>query len=288
MSHLAGIIPLANLQTDMTLPFPASLLPVDDGFTAIQKSVYECSLAGCKTIWIVANQDMAPAIKKVVGEWVYDPVYYHRISYGEGSENRREIPIYYVPINPKNIDRRDSYGWSILSGIYSSWRVANQISKWVVPKKYFISFPMSLYDVELLRKYRKDISHSSKNFSLEWQNKTIRDGLPLPFTMFGDDYINCRRDVNNKTTKEYLAPPPGEQYPTEKLPLDERWSAKSFNLKEIFDKLNLDEDNRLPVDWFVDCRDWKSYTEYLNNYNIKKPHDVLTKTHIHANIPYKA
>jgi len=94
--------------------------------------------------------------------------------------------------------------------------------------------------------------------------------------------------VNNKTTKEYLAPLPGEQYPTEKLPLEERWSAKSFNLKEIFDKLSLDEDNRLPVDWFVDCRDWNSYTEYLNNYNIKKPHDVLTKTHIHANIPYKA
>ena len=286
MSHLAGIIPIANLKTDIKLPFPTALMPIDNGFTAIQKSVYECSLAGCKTIWIVANQDMAPLIRKVVGEWVYDPVYYHRVAFGDGEETRREIPIYYTALNPKNIDRRDSYGWSVLSGIYSSWRVANQISKWIVPNKYFVSFPTSLYDVELLRKFRKDISDSSKNFSLQWQNKTIKDGVPLPFTMFGKDYINCRRDVNERTTKEYLAPLPGEQYPSEKLPIEERWSARSFTLSQVFDKLKIDNQNMHSLDWFVDCRDWDSYTNYLSNYTIKKPHDVLTKTHTHVNIPY--
>ena len=33
-------------------------------------------MAGCNTIWIVANDDLAPIVRKIVGEWVYDPVYY--------------------------------------------------------------------------------------------------------------------------------------------------------------------------------------------------------------------
>jgi hypothetical protein len=39
------------------------------------------------------------------------------------SEQRKEIPIYYIPIHPKDRDRRDSYGWSVLYGAYSAWRV---------------------------------------------------------------------------------------------------------------------------------------------------------------------
>ena len=76
--HLAGIIPVANLKTDFNLDIPACMMPVDAGFTAIQKSVFECAIAGCSTIWIVANNDLAPIVRKRVGEWVYDPVYYKR------------------------------------------------------------------------------------------------------------------------------------------------------------------------------------------------------------------
>ena len=76
--HTAGIIPVANLKTEIDTPIPEILLPVNNGFTAIQKSVFECALAGCNTIWIVANNDLAPIIRKVVGDWIYDPVYYER------------------------------------------------------------------------------------------------------------------------------------------------------------------------------------------------------------------
>ncbi len=66
--HLAGIIPVANLKTDFDIDTPEILLPVNVGFTAIQKSVFECAMAGCETIWIVANDDLAPIVRKVVGE----------------------------------------------------------------------------------------------------------------------------------------------------------------------------------------------------------------------------
>ena len=128
--HMAGIIPVAGLVTDFNQQLPEVMMPVDAGFAAIQKSVYECAMVGCQTIWIVANNDLAPIIRNTVGEWIYDPVYYETKSLFP-SENRKEIPIYYVPIHPKDRDKRDSYGWSILYGAYSAWLVAAKISKWV-------------------------------------------------------------------------------------------------------------------------------------------------------------
>lgn len=65
--HVAGIIPIAQVVTDHCNAVPAVLAPVDNGFSAIQKSVYECAMAGCNTIWIVANDDMIPLIRNIVG-----------------------------------------------------------------------------------------------------------------------------------------------------------------------------------------------------------------------------
>ena len=77
--HLAGIIPLANFKDNYKLPYDSFMLPIENDFTLIQKSVFECALAGCSTIWIVANDDLAPLVKKHIGEWVYDPVYFWTI-----------------------------------------------------------------------------------------------------------------------------------------------------------------------------------------------------------------
>ena len=287
LTHLSGIIPIAGLTTDFKLQTPAALTPIEPGFTAIQKSVFECALAGCNTIWIVANQDMAPVIRKVVGEWTHDPVYYDRMKYRQGSDNRREIPIYYVPIDLKDQGRRDSYGWSILNGVYASWRIANHISKWIVPNKYYISFPMSTYNIYQIRKNRQLISNREANFFLQHNNKTVLYGVPLGFTMRGEDYINCRRHVNNKTTKEFYNTAEGEKYPSRKLPLEERWSAKNFDLSEVFAKMTIDNSNVFELEWYYDISKWQQYREFLgSDKTIKKPHDVLTKPHKHVKIPY--
>ena len=78
--HLAGIIPIAGLNTEFEIATPEVLLPISADFVAVQKSVFECAMAGCSTIWIVANDDLAPIVKAVVGEWTYDPVYFERMS----------------------------------------------------------------------------------------------------------------------------------------------------------------------------------------------------------------
>ena len=283
--HVVGIIPLANLRTDHDLDIPSCMLPVEGGFTAIQKSVFECAMAGCKTIWIVANQDYAPIIRKTVGEWVYDPVYYVRTKTKFYKEVRKEIPIYYVPINDRDRDRRDSYGWSVLHGIYSAWWVGNKISKWLIPEKYFVSFPMGVYDIYSLRQHRQDIADRRFNFFLTYGGKTVKDNVPLPFAMRGEDFISCRRNVNKLTTREYLPPLEGQKYPSQKLPLNQRWSARTFDFDTVFDKVEETKAKKIELDWYHDISFWSEYRAFLGSGNvIKKPYEGLTKPHIHAKL----
>ena len=274
--HLAGIIPIANLKSDFGLMTPEILLPVSHGCTAIQKSVIECAYAGCNTIWIVANDDLAPVIKKVVGEWVYDPVYY--TSYNKfSSEQRKEIPIYYVPIHPKDRARRDSYGWSALYGAHSAWRAAFRISKWITPEKYFVSFPMAAYNVYAARAYRKQIKHKTQNFFLSYEGQTIKDNKPIAFTFTGDDFKRCRRSVNKLTTREYLPPLENQQYPTQKIPLKERWSARTFPLQKIFSEVSHLNATDQPLDWFYELSTWDEYRAFLGSeYQIETPPSYLT------------
>jgi hypothetical protein len=276
-THIAGIIPVANLETEHQTAISPILLQVDSGFTAIQKSVFECALAGCKTIWIVANPDLAPIVRKVMGDYVQDPVYYNRNMSKFHSELRREIPIYYVPISLQDCDKRDSYGWSVIHGVNSAWWVGVKISKWLTPDKYFVSFPMAAYDIYSLREYRKQIADKKSNFFLTYNNQTVKDNQPLSFTLTGNDCIKCRRQINKTTTREYLPPLEGEKYPSQKLPLDQRWSARKFDLSQVFDALDTKSATKIKLDWFYDLSSWQEYRNFLGSeHQIEKPYKPLT------------
>ena len=276
-THIAGIIPVANLKTEHQAAISPILLQVDNGFTAIQKSVFECAMAGCKTIWIVANPDLAPIVRKVVGDFVQDPVYYNRNMSKFHSELRREIPIYYVPISLKDCDKRDSYGWSVIHGVNSAWWVGVKISKWLTPDKYFVSFPMAAYDIYSLREYRKQIADKKSNFFLTYNNQTVKDNLPLSFTLTGNDCIKCRRQINKTTTREYLPPLEGEKYPSRKLPLDQRWTARKFDLSQVFDALDTKSATKINLNWFYNISSWQEYRNFLGSgHQIEKPYKPLT------------
>ena len=284
---MAGIIPVANLETDFNVELPEVMMPINAAFTAIQKSVYECALVGCQTIWIVANNDMAPIIRKTIGEWTHDPVYYSTMS-KYPADSRREIPIYYVPIHPKDRNKRDAYGWSILYGAYSAWLVAAKISKWVLPEKFYVSFPLSVYDLSFLRTHRLEIASRDRNFFLSYQDKTIKDDLPIAFTFNGDDFKACRNYINQTTSREYLPRSPGQVFPTQRLPFAERWSARQYPLNKIFKKVSEKNKIQKDVEWYYDISKWESYCSYLGSKKlIEKPYEPLTKAHKHAKIPYR-
>ena len=279
--HLGGIIPVANFDDTFGLKYPWCMLPVDEGFTMIQKSVFECAMAGCQTIWIVVNDNLAPLLKKVVGEWTYDPVYYFRKD-KYYKDKRKEIPIYYVPIHPKDRQRRDSYGWSALYGMHSAWYVSSRLSKWIVPEKYYISFPHSIFNIYSLRSMRADILNHRDNFFLSHNNLTVKDNMFLPFTMFGEDFKLCRRHVNSETTKTFYNTEEGEKYPSKKLPINERWSARQFDIKTVFSQVNETNKRAHEVDWFWDACDWAGYRNFMaSSTYIQKPSENLTKARKH-------
>ena len=105
--------------------------------------------------------------------------------------------------------------------------------------------------------------------------------------MTGEDFKLCRRAVNQKTTREYLPPSPDQQYPSQKLPLQERWSARTFKLNEIFEAVSEKNANYRELEWSYDASSWDSYCDYMSSkYSIKKPIEALTKPRKHVKIPY--
>tara|TARA_Y100001963_G_scaffold142953_1_gene213160 strand:+ start:1323 stop:2189 length:867 start_codon:yes stop_codon:yes gene_type:complete len=276
--HLAGVVPVSGIQFDFGFEWHDSLMPIDRNYTAIERAVYECAMAGCHTIWIVANDDMQPLIKNRIGEWIQDPVWYGRTHDRYPSESRRDIPIYYVPIHPKDRDRRDSLGWSVLYGAYVSYMTSHTLSSWLVPHKYYCAFPYGVYDPSEIRNYRKEIQHSTENIFLTHNDRTVKDNEYLAFTFDGEDFKNCRNFIKQASTKEYYPPAEGEKYPTKRLPLQERWSARHFDLSMVFEMLSVEKSKNICVSWYYAIDSWDSYREYMaSNKSFAVPSDSFRK-----------
>ncbi len=251
--HLAGIVPIAGQPLEFGFPWHPSLNPLDVDYLAIERAVYECAMAGSETIWVVCHREVQPLVKKTVGEWIVDPCS------GQGpmaTDTIRRIPIYYVPIHPKDRNRRDCLGWSALYGALSAYWISRKMSKWLIPDMYYTAFPYGVYPVEFLREHRRDIS-SRKKFLLKSEGKTIKDGLPLGFTFDGEDFKNCRRNVREESINMFG--PDGK-----KLPIKKRYTARHFPLDKVFEGVIIGENSKLAeVPWFYDISTWCGYKDYI-------------------------
>jgi len=138
-----------------------------------------------------------------------------------------------------------------------------------------------------VRQWRRDISDPKKNFFFTHGQNHIKNNLPISFTMTGEDFKLCRRTINKKTTREYLPPSPGQQYPSQKLPLQNRWSARHFNLQDVFEAVNDKNAHKVELDWHYDISDWGGYRNFLSSDNIiNTPEEHLTKPRTHVKLPY--
>ena len=157
--HLAGIVPVAGQKSDFNLPWHDAMMPIAPNYFAVERTIVECAYAGCETIWIVCNDDVEPLIRYKIGDYVKDPVWFNRSQYGTRPKNEtKEIPIFYVPVHAKDRGKRDCLSWSILYGALTAYHISQQISKWLKPKRYYVSFPMGVYPPEILREHRNKIS----------------------------------------------------------------------------------------------------------------------------------
>ena len=252
--HLAGIVPVAGQPLGFNFPWHDSLQPIAENYLAVERAVVECAYAGCETIWIVCNDDMQPLIKHRLGEYVQDPVYINRVyDTGITRDNNKVIPIYYVPIHPKDRDRRDCLAWSVLYGANTAHYISKKISKWVTPDRFFTAFPYGIYDPKALREHRKDIS-SDKSFFMSSNGKTVADGEYLGFTFSPEEFKTYRRHLRRSSTGGYEKA--DGEIPTTKLPLEERYSARHFSLDKVFGIAHTNETKLVNIPDYFNVDSW--------------------------------
>jgi len=235
--HLAGIVPVTGAELDFNMPWHDSLMPVAQDYLAIEHAVYECACAGVSTIWVVCKEGTTPLIRHRLGDWVHDPVEIDRIAKNPRSiqkDNIRRIPIYYVKLKPVDFERRESLGWSALVGAITSFRMSFRVSKWLIPDKYFVSFPYGVYNADILRK-KRNMLRSNKSYIITHQGKSVADGLHTAFTFDRDVFVYARREVR--------------KYKTE--------------LDEIFKSVIMDEPTEIEVPWYHQIDTWDNYRDYL-------------------------
>ena len=275
-NHLAGVIPVASQPYDFNFPWHDCMQPIGQNYLAVERSILECAFAGCDTIWVVVNDDMQPLLKSRLGDYVQDPVYiYRKYDPGHARENNRRIPIYYVPIHPNDRDKRDCLAWSVLHGANTAYRVSISMSKWLTPAKYYVSFPYGVYDPSQLRDHRQQIM-SKQRFFIEHEGKTVADDMYLGFSFDEEGYKKYRDHLRKTSTGAYKPVPTGE-YPSEKLPLEERYSARYFSLDKVFGIADTSGAKIVSIDDYHNIDSWEGLRAYLGSDHRLYRHNSLLK-----------
>lgn len=187
--HLAGIIPVSGFKGDIdSITTPGAML-IANGFYNIQRAIVECCYAGCGTIWISCDEKQATIFKKICGDFVTNMHDYERSSFTKfPSDNRRVIPIFYVPLSYKN-QHKYGTGVSLIDTMQTSFTISSKLSKWIVPNRYYVASPYGVYNPEV-NNHRKEIM-SDGVFMLSHKGRTAIDGEHLGFSFGVKEAKHC-------------------------------------------------------------------------------------------------
>ena len=264
--HLAGIVPVSGIKSDFNMPWHTSLMPIGPNYLAVERSILECAYAGCNTIWIVCNDDVTPLIRYQVGEMIQDPVYNYRHFEHNKKEFKRPIRIYYVPLNIRDVDKRDNLAWSAIHGAKTANKILRKISLHLAPDKFWISWPYGYVDPRTIRESRKELTNG--HVILSHEGKTVKDNLYLGLS-FDMQHIE-QLIVESKTRSSGMWVDPETRQ--ERYPLEERFSYKNFDLKDVFETLNYSTYSRVDVDNYYNLDNWLNYCDFLScNSSVKRP-----------------
>jgi len=266
---LAGIIPLVGQESSYGMPWPDYLQPINKNYTAVERSVYECAIAGCDSIWIVCNDDVAPLVKDRVGDYVMDPVIFERWDFIRNQQDhKKNIPIFFTPVHQKDRDRRDSLGWSVIHGALMAFKISSRISSWFSPNKYFVSFPQGIYDPQIL-KGNRELIRGRNNFYLSHRSETVRNNKFLSFTFTPSDWLLYKRKVKSSCTGGSPA-----------LPAHKRWSSKDFTLDKIFNHDKITIDSTIETDSYYALDSWEGLEQYYRSaLRISRPPKAVIGPH---------
>ncbi len=268
--HLAGIVPVDCQPLDYGFPWHDCLQPIAQNFLAVERAVLECATAGCETIWVVCPAKMQPLIKYRLGEMVEDPVWVGRKFDIFPSEKKKAIPIYYVETHPKDQNKKNSLVWSIIYGSRVAMRISGQLTKWVQPDKFYVAFPYGVFPSQHIRKFRDEISRPGAFMLLTPEAKSVLDNEYIGFAFDSKDLPKYSQLFNKKATGMWdpNSPLRDGKYPTKKLPRDEQYSGRWFDLSDIFGDLK--PSFSVEMEWYYNIGSWDGYCKYIGSNHSKK------------------
>jgi len=260
-----------------------SLMPIGANYTALEKAIFECACAGCESIWITVNDNWAPLIKKRVGDYIFDPVWYYRKYDVNPKDGRKLIPIFIVPHMAKYRGRRDSLGWGILNSAIFAKSTFGHLSDYATPNMFYAAFVFGAYNARELISERNNIS-SGRRFFLTCSEKSIKTGDRLGFTFSWEDVKKINAYISSEGTGEWKAIGEfvkGDHHAwSRRLPAEEQHSARRFSLDKVFIPLDLKDANSLEISWFYDISSWEGYKKFMGSENFLKKPAVITRAQL--------
>ena len=252
-THMVGIIPLVAEPMDFKMDWHDSLMPIAPNYYAVERAVLECAYAGCKTIWIVANDDTTPLVRHRLGDYIQDPVWLGRRARFPSSK-RTLIPIFYVPCPPDHDNKEFCISWTIIRGASVASDVGGGISKWTKPSTFYVAFPYSVYSPDFVRAHRLDLAKQD-NFFLTHQGKSVATGDMLGFT-FNSSQLQQIKDSFRKTENSLLL---GQELENEK-----EYFRDKFSLDNTFKCVIIYREGE-EIPWYYRIDSWDSYCKFLSS-----------------------
>ena len=252
--HLVGVVPIVTEPMDYNLDWHDCLMPIAPNYYAIERAVLECAYAGCKTIWIVANDNVTPLVRHRLGDYIQDPVWLGR-KCRFPSNKRSLIPIFYVPCRAEHDNKEHCISWSIVRGASVANKIGSSISKWLAPSVFYVAFPYAVYPPDILRPHRLEINKQD-NFFLTYQDASVGTGNYLGFT-FNLKQLKTIQKEFYKIENSLLL---GQELEDEKA-----YFKNKFSLDKTFDCVIIREQGKLETPWFYQIDSWDSYCKYLGS-----------------------
>ena len=146
-----GVISLYKLKKKHSFEWFNALLPLSFSTTLLHRAIAECAYFGCDSIWITCEYEEQALYKRVITRYINDPLHYYFRLDPRWYDKIKRIPIYFVPMNPKDIGVRDSHAWGYINAAQQALNVYKLISD-KVPRFFYAAPIEGIYSAELLSK----------------------------------------------------------------------------------------------------------------------------------------
>ena len=278
--HLAGIIPIACQPLDFDMPWHDCMMPLSKGYLLIERAVLECAMVGCETIWIVCPITIQPLLKSVLGDHIEDPVMFNRTWDDKPRTKKKFIPIYYVPVHPKDQDTRGSLIWSLIYGAQQADHVCRTMSKWVAPNRFYVAHPYGIYPFEGLREFRKEIS-MPRRFIVSTGDFDFRHGYYTGFTFDYSDLKEFRKKFFQKESRLWdgSSELKDGKYATKRLPIEKRYTGRYLTLDEVLGETDIKDSLIVEVEWYYWGDTWEGLRDfYASHKDLEKPAELFKQS----------